>query len=84
MATENVTPQRGSGGAFTLALGFGRSQQQAVNTATASLRAPFPLTALAYASTWNAYDRTLNRPPRSVPGSQRRRSARPTTSTRTC
>ena len=68
MATENVSPQRGSGGVFTLSLGFGRSQQQAVSTATASLRAPFPLTALAYANTWNAYDRTLNRPPRSVPG----------------
>ena len=67
VATENVTPQRGSG-AFTLALGFGRSQQQAVATATASLRAPFPLAALAYASTWGAYDLTLNRPPRSVPG----------------
>src|SRR6202000_544794 len=67
VATENVTPQR-SGGAFTLALGFGRSQQQPVSRASASLRAPFPLTALAYASTWNAYDRTLNRPPRSVPG----------------
>jgi glucan 1,4-alpha-glucosidase len=68
VATENVTPQRGSSGVFTLALGFGRSQQQAVSTATASLRAPFPLTALAYASTWNAYDRTLSQPPRSVPG----------------
>ena len=68
VATENVTPQRGSGGAFTLALGFGRSQQQAVDTATASLRTPFPFTALAYANTWNAYDLTLNRPPRSVPG----------------
>jgi len=67
VATENVTPQRGSG-AFTLALGFGRSQQQAVATATASLRAPFPLVALAYASTWGAYDLTLNQPPRSVPG----------------
>jgi glucoamylase len=68
VATENVTPQRGSSGVFTLALGFGRSQQQAVSTATASLRAPFPRTALAYANTWNAYDRTLSRPPRSVPG----------------
>ena len=67
VATENVTPQRGSG-AFTLALGFGRSQQQAVDTATASLRTPFPLAALAYASTWAAYDLTLNQPPRSVPG----------------
>jgi len=68
VATENVTPGRGSGGDFTLALGFGRSQQQAVDTAATSLRAPFPLTAWAYTNTWNAYDRTLNRPPRSVPG----------------
>ena len=67
VATENVTPKRGSG-AFTLAVGFGRSQQQAVGTATASLRAPFPLIALAYAATWGAYDLTLSQPPRSVPG----------------
>ena len=56
MATENVTPGRGSGSQFTLALGFGRSQQQAVDTAATSLRAPFPLTAWAYTNTWNAYD----------------------------
>jgi len=68
VATENVTPSRGSGGDFTLALGFGRSQQQAVDTAAASLRAPFGFTAQAYANTWRAYDQTLNRPPRSVPG----------------
>ena len=68
VATENVTPGRGSGGDFTLALGFGRSQRQATSTATTSLRTPFPLTARAYANTWNAYDRTLNRPPRSVAG----------------
>ena len=68
VATENVTPGRGSGGQFTLALGFGRSQQQALGTAAASLRTPFPLTAWAYANTWNAYDRTLSRPPRSVSG----------------
>jgi glucoamylase len=67
VATENVTPRRGPA-AFTLALGFGRSQQQAVDTATASLRAPFPAVAQAYASTWNAYDQTLSRPPQSLPG----------------
>jgi glucoamylase len=77
VATENVTPRRGSGGGFTLALGFGRSQQQAVGTAAASLRAPFAVTASAYASTWNAYDRTLNRPPGSVPG-QREQAIRAT------
>jgi glucoamylase len=67
VATENVTPPRGSG-TFTLALGFGRSQQQAVDTAAASLREPFAKVALAYAGTWGRYDRTLNAPPRSVPG----------------
>ncbi len=68
VATENVTPRPGSGGTFTLALGFGRSQQQAVDTAAASLRLPFPAVARAYANTWSAYDRTLIRPPRAVPG----------------
>jgi len=68
VATENVTPPPGSGGSFTLALGFGRSQQQAVDTATASLRTPFPFVAQAYANTWYRYDQTLNRPPLSVPG----------------
>jgi glucoamylase len=72
VATENVTPRRGAGDEFTLALGFGRSQQQAVSTAAASLHAPFPLTAWAYTNTWNAYDRALNRPPRSVPGQSER------------
>jgi glucoamylase len=71
VATENVTPGRGADGSFTLALGFGRSQQQAVKTAAASLRAPFASTAQAYANTWNAYDRTLNRAPRSVTGQSR-------------
>ena len=67
VATENVTPPPGSRG-FTLALGFGRSLQQAAATAADSLRTPFPVTAQAYTSTWDAYDQTLNRPPGSVPG----------------
>lgn len=68
VATENVTPQRGADGEFTVSLGFGRSQQQAVDTATASLGRPFPFVAQAYTNTWNAYDQSLNAPPRSVPG----------------
>jgi glucoamylase len=68
VATENVTPQRGSGGQFTLALGFGRSQQQAVSTAASSLRTPFPFVAQAYTNTWYGYDRTLKPSPASVPG----------------
>jgi glucoamylase len=67
VATENVTPARGSS-AFTLALGFGRSQSQAIGTATGSLRVPFPAVAQAYANTWRGYDQTLNQPPASVPG----------------
>ena len=56
---------------FTLALGFGRSQQEAVNTAAASLRTPFPPAALAYANTWTAYDRTAQAAVGSaVPGHQ--------------
>src|SRR3984885_2592232 len=68
VATEDVTPGRGSGGDLTLALGFGRSQQQAVGTAAASLRTPFPVTERAYATPWNAFDRSGSRAPRSVPG----------------
>lgn len=72
VATEDVTPRAAPGGAggesLTLALGFGRTERQAVGAATASLRTPFPAVAQAYTATWNAYDRTLNRPPASVPG----------------
>ena len=83
VATEDVTPRATGGGFnglgesgsahnsraedFTLALGFGRSQQQAVDTASASLRTPFSAVAQAYTGTWYSYDRTLNRPPASVP-----------------
>jgi glucoamylase len=66
VATENVTPRLGN--SFTLALGFGRTQQQAVQTAKTSLLLPFQFLALQYASTWYAYDSTLNRPPAKVPG----------------
>ena len=66
VATENVTPRFGD--SFTLALGFGRTQQQAVQTAKSSLALPFQLLALQYAATWYAYDSTLNRPPANVPG----------------
>jgi glucoamylase len=83
VATENVTPRGGFGsaagsaggsapgsavGSFTLALGFGRTQAQAESTATTSLRTPFPAVAAAYLATWAAYDRSLNRPPKSVTG----------------
>ncbi len=61
VATEEVTPRRGTG-AFTLALGFGRSQTDAVGTARASLRRSFTATERAYARTWRAYDASLRQP----------------------
>jgi len=66
VATEDVTPRFGND--FTLALGFGRTQQQSVDTATTSLRTPFWQSAQAYTDSWYAYDRSLNRPPASVRG----------------
>jgi glucoamylase len=66
VATEDVTPRHGSD--FTLALGFGRTQGQAVATAAASLRGSFSSAEHAYADGWEAYDRSLNRPPANVPG----------------
>jgi glucoamylase len=65
VATEDVTPQ---GENFTLALGFGRTQSQAEQTATASLASSFNAVQRAYTDTWDAYDHTLNEPPASVPG----------------
>jgi glucoamylase len=65
-ATEEITP--GRGGEMTLALGFGRTQAQAVSTAGASLARPFGLTELSYLAGWAGYDLTLHRPPSSYPG----------------
>jgi glucoamylase len=65
-ATEELTPSRG--GEVTLALGFGRSQAQAVATAGASLAHPFALTELGYLAGWAVYDAGLRRPPASFPG----------------
>jgi glucoamylase len=65
-ATEDVTPQHGN--AVTLALGFGRTQAQAVATAGASLTKPFGLTELNYLAGWAGYDLTLHRPSLSYPG----------------
>ncbi|HEY2576834.1 MAG TPA: glucodextranase DOMON-like domain-containing protein, partial [Streptosporangiaceae bacterium] len=65
-ATEELAP--GSDGDVTLALGFGRTQAQAVKTAGASLAHPFWRTALRYAAGWSGYDRGLHRPPLRYPG----------------
>ena len=59
VATEAVA----HGTDFTLSLGFGRTQSQAVDTARASLHVPFVATEHMYESTWHAYDGTLNPSP---------------------
>jgi glucoamylase len=65
-ATEEITP--GPGGEFTLALGFGRTQAQAVSTAGASLARPFGQAEQDYLSGWAGYDHGLKKPPSSFPG----------------
>ena len=65
-ATEEITPA--ANGEVTLALGFGRSQAQAVATAGASLAKPFALTELGYLAGWASYDIGLRKPPASFPG----------------
>jgi len=67
VATENVTPRHGEDD-ITLALGFGRTQEQAVATAAASLRTPFDEVERAYTDGWRGYDDSLSRPPSSLPG----------------
>ncbi len=65
-ATEDVTPRRGD--EVKLALGFGRTQAQAVATAGASLDRPFGQVEEDYLSGWADYDQQLRRPPSSFPG----------------
>jgi glucan 1,4-alpha-glucosidase len=72
-ATEDVTPRHG--GAVTLALGFGRSQAQAVATAGASLARPLRQVMRDYLGGWAGYDRTLRRPPARYPGLSARQAA---------
>ncbi|MDX6357341.1 MAG: hypothetical protein QOH37_395 [Nocardioidaceae bacterium] len=61
VATEQVRPHPGSH-AFTLTLGFGRSQDAAVSTARASAHGSFTATERAYARTWQTYDAGLRQP----------------------
>jgi glucoamylase len=57
-----------AGRELTLALGFGTSQRQAVDTAGAALRTGFGRALLRHALGWAAYDATLVPPPLSFPG----------------
>ena len=66
VATEDVTPARGD--SVTLALGFGRTQQQAVTTAGDSLRQPFGAVEGRYLAGWFRYDAGLRGPPAHLAG----------------
>jgi glucoamylase len=61
VATQELVP--GPGGSVTLALGFGRTQAQAIATARGSLNAPFGAAEGKYLSGWARYDAGLRRPP---------------------
>ena len=66
VATEAVTPDYD--GQLTLALGFGRTQAQAVSTAGSSLSRSFGQVEQQYQSGWAAYDSSLRQPPAHLPG----------------
>ncbi len=66
VATEELTPARD--GTITLALGFGRTEGQAVGTAADSLQSPFFSIEQRYLSGWVRYDAGLRRPPARLPG----------------
>lgn len=66
------------GGGFTLALGYGRTEAQSIAAAEASATTPFPATYAAYRAGWQAYDRTLYRPPARFPAATAAQSARMT------
>jgi glucoamylase len=66
VATQELVP--GSGGSVTLALGFGRTQAQAIATARGSLRRPFVSSEQSYLRGWVRYDASLRRPPAHYPG----------------
>ena len=72
-ATQDVTP--GRAGEVRLALGFGRTQAQAVGIAGASLARPFLRIEQDYLSGWTRYDGTLRTPPSHVPGLTHAQSA---------
>src|ERR1700722_5712503 len=66
VATEALTPDHA--GQLTLALGFGRTQAQAVSTADSSLNRSFQQVQNQYQSGWAAYDAGLRSPPAHVTG----------------
>jgi len=65
-ATADVTPRHGD--EVTLALGFGRTQAEAVATAGASAARPFGQVERDYLGGWADYDHSLREPPSKYPG----------------
>ena len=63
-ALVNAAP----GQPFTLALGFGASNDTAITTARQSAAQPFASTLDRYVAGWRGYDSTLKQPPASLPG----------------
>jgi len=60
-------------GTFTLALGFGSTQAEAVDAAEGSLATGFPVARKNYEQGWSKYDKSLNKPPSSLPGISQKR-----------
>jgi glucan 1,4-alpha-glucosidase len=60
-------------GTFTLALGFGSTQAEAVDAAEGSLATGFPAARKNYEKGWSKYDKSLNKPPSSLPGISQQR-----------
>jgi len=60
-------------GILTLALGFGSTQAEAVGAAEASLGSGFPVARKRYEQGWSQYDKSLNKPPSSLPGISQQR-----------
>ena len=78
MQTARVAGGNGHDGGdleFTVALGFGSSQASAVQIAETALRDTFDRAQGESERGWGAYDRTLNDPPRRLPGIDGRRAA---------
>ena len=72
---EVTRDKRGGRGGrqFTLALGFGATQAEAVGTAEASLGRDFDRVRERFEKGWQQYDNKLDPPPRSLPGISRQR-----------
>jgi glucoamylase len=67
-ASGNVvgTARIGTNDAFTLALGFGADQSEALTAAGGALTGGFPAARKLYDQGWDAYDAGLNAPPKSL------------------